>query len=231
MPARRSRLHRLLDALAKEQKRGSPARGGPTDPWHAILYENVVYLVDDDARERAFAVLKRHTRLDAAAINRCPDELLLEACGHGRMAQQQVGKLRVCAALFREVGDPRDLVRLPKAQARKALKRFPGIGDPGADKLLLLAGVEPVLALDSNGLRVLLRLGYGQEAKSYSTSYRSAQRAAMEELSAKTDVLVAAHATLRRHGKELCRQTAPSCRVCAVRRDCPSASAGAKHDA
>ena len=52
---------------------------------------------------------------------------------------------------------------MASTKARRALKRFPGIADPGADKLLLFAGVTPYLALDSNGLRVLLRLGYGEE--------------------------------------------------------------------
>ncbi|MEZ6038395.1 MAG: hypothetical protein R3F29_13005 [Planctomycetota bacterium] len=45
-------------------------------------------------------------------------------------------------------------------------------GDPGFDKLRAFAGVEAVLAVDSNGLRVLLRLGYGAEAKAYAQSYR-----------------------------------------------------------
>ncbi len=41
---------------------------------------------------------------------------------------------------------------------RKVLKRFPGIADPGADKILLLCGFSDAPALDSNGLRVLERL-------------------------------------------------------------------------
>ena len=43
------------------------------------------------------------------------------------------------------------------------LKKFPAIGDPGVDKILLLTRTEPVMALDSNGLRVLVRLGFGAE--------------------------------------------------------------------
>ena len=34
-------------------------------------------------------------------------------------------------------------------------------GEPGAEKVLLFSGSAPVLALDSNALRVLLRLGFG----------------------------------------------------------------------
>jgi len=215
--ARRTRLQRLLASL--------PAATGPRtrDPWHLILLENVVYLADDEARERAFRTLRRHTGLDAATIERCPDELLLAACSAGRMAEQQLRKLRECAALFRTVGDPRELVRLPVREAKKALRRFPGIGAPGADKLLLLAGAEAVLALDSNALRTLLRLGYGDEGRSYAQSYASAQRAAMAELPAKHDALVSAFVVLRTHGRSVCRNTRPACGVCVLRDDCPSA--------
>ena len=43
--------------------------------------------------------------------------------------------------------------------SEKALKRFPSIGDPGAEKILLFTRSYPVMALDSNGLRVLCRVG------------------------------------------------------------------------
>ena len=217
VPAARSRLQRLLARIE------APRAAIATDPWHLILLENVVYLADDDARGRAFATLRAHTDLDAKTIARCPDDVLLAACREGRMPEQQVRKLRECAALFDEAGDPRELVRLPPAQARKALRRFPGIGDPGADKLLLLAGAAPILAVDSNGLRVLLRLGYGQEAKSYAASYRAAQRAAMAELPAIARACIDAHRKLRRHGQLTCRRSAPHCTECVLRADCPSA--------
>ena len=62
---------------------------------------------------------------------------------------------------------------MPLARARRLLRRFPGIGEPGADKVLLFSRTQPVFALDSNGLRTLLRLGYGREVKSYPATYRS----------------------------------------------------------
>jgi endonuclease III len=215
--ARRTRLQRLIASLPDATV--SPTR----DPWHLILLENVVYLTDDETRERAFRTLREHTGLDAVTIERCPDELLLAACSPGRMAEQQMRKLRECAALFRTVGDPRELVRLPAREARKALRRFPGIGAPGADKLLLLAGAEAVLALDSNALRTLLRLGYGNEGTSYAQSYASAQRAAMAELPAQHDALASTFLALRAHGQSVCRNTRPACGACVFRDDCPSA--------
>ena len=55
-----------------------------------------------------------------------------------------------------------------------------------------------MLALDSNGLRVLFRLGYGDMARSYDGMYRSVQQAVTRELAADTNSLIRAHQLLRR---------------------------------
>jgi len=60
----------------------------------------------------------------------------------------------------------------------RALQQFPAIGVPGAERVLLLTGRLPVLAVDSNGLRVLTRIGYAHKLKDYARTYR-AVRAAM----------------------------------------------------
>ena len=105
--------------------------------------------------------------------------------------------------------------------SKRVLKEFPGIGDPGADKILLFCGADPVVALDSNGLRVLLRLGYGTEHQSYAKSYRSAVEAAASELPAKQAVRVRAYELLRHHGQTTCKHKAPACGACPLRKWCP----------
>jgi endonuclease-3 len=50
-------------------------------------------------------------------------------------------------------------------KAKKLLMRFPMIGEPGAEKILLFCGALAVLALESNGLRVLVRVGVAEERK------------------------------------------------------------------
>ncbi len=197
----------------------------PRDPWVQILWENVVYLADDAARGRALARLRRDTGLRAARIATAPDPVLAAACGEGRMAAQQVRKLRSCAMLCEEMGGPTAIVTADAKASRARVRRFPGIGVPGADRLLLFAGVVPAVALDSNGLRVLLRLGYGEEAKAYATSYRSAQRAAAAELPEDTEVRVDAFHRLRHHGQTVCR-VRPDCAGCALAPDCPGRVAG-----
>lgn len=114
----------------------------------------------------------------------------------------------------------RAVLALPEKQASKALRLFPGIGEPGAEKILLFCGVKPVLALESNGLRVFVRLGYGEEKKSYAATYRLAREAARRELKADVKTLQRAHLLLRRHGQELCRRSVPRCPECPVAGSC-----------
>jgi endonuclease III len=67
-----------------------------------------------------------------------------------------------------------------------------------------------------SGLRVLVRLGYGHEAKSYAATYRSAQEAAAVQLPPDVKKLTRAHLLLRHHGQTLCRRSKPRCEACPV---------------
>jgi endonuclease-3 len=64
----------------------------------------------------------------------------------------------------------KSVLKLPLPKAKKALQKFPGIGEPGAEKILLFTRTHPLMALESNGLRVLVRLGFGAEHKNYATT-------------------------------------------------------------
>ena len=58
---------------------------------------------------------------------------------------------------------------------RKKLKKFPGIAEPGADRILLFGKVAPVEAVPSNCPHVLVRIQLGLERENYSVTYREAQ--------------------------------------------------------
>jgi endonuclease III len=191
-------------------------------PWEMILWENVAYLADDEQRQEAFQTLKKRVGTDPGQILSASDEALLEVTRHGVMAEQFAEKLRKCAQIALEEfdGDLRPLLKLPLSKARKALQRFPGIGEPGAEKILVFSQTYPVLALESNGLRVLLRLGFGVEKKSYSTTYRLVQNAAEDGLDKDYSRLIEAHLLLRHHGQELCKRSKPECRKCPLAPDC-----------
>jgi endonuclease-3 len=104
-------------------------------------------------------------------------------------------------------------LREPVAKAKRALKYFPGIGEPGAEKILLFTGRQPLLAPDSNGLRVLVRLGLVREQKSYASTYAASHEAA-KALPPKPIVMQEAHLLLQQHGRTLCKRTAPRCEAC-----------------
>jgi endonuclease-3 len=191
-------------------------------PWEMILWENVAYLANDERRQAAFQTLKKRIGTEPTQVLSASDKALLEVTRHGIMADQFTEKLRKCAKIALEEfdGDLRPVLKLPIPKARKALQGFPGIGEPGAEKILAFSRTYPVLALESNGLRVLLRLGFGEEKKSYSTTYRLVQKAAWEGLDKDYTWLIQAHLLLRRHGQELCRRSEPMCDKCPLAANC-----------
>lgn len=214
-----ARLPRLLRSLRRLYGAPPPPI---TDPFAVVLYENVAYLANDDRRDEAFRMLREATGLSPARILAAPREKLLALARKGILAEDRVRRLRQAAEIAIEEfgGDLDEVVRRPVPQAMKALRRFPSIGEPGAEKILLFTGRVPVLALESNGLRALLRIGYGKEGSSYSASYRSAQRLAQEELPRTCRALIEARELLRRHGQVLCRRASPLCERCPIAGDC-----------
>jgi len=219
MPSR-SPLVRALDAL--EKLHGAPPAPPTRDPLELVLWENVAYLADDTRRAEAFRALKKRVGTRSEEVLAARGELLFEIGRAGIMPGGSAEKLRRTAAIALEQfgGDLKAVVKRPLPEARKALMKFPSLGAPGAEKILLLSGCHPVLALDSNGLRVLVRLGYGHEAKSYAATYRSAQEAAAAQLPPDVEKLTRAHLLLRHHGQTLCRRSKPLCEACPVAEVC-----------
>jgi endonuclease III len=211
---------KLVDKL--QQHYGAPAPPPSTDPLELIIWENIAYLANDKRRAEAFATLKQ-------SIGTRPEQIL--AAKHSALAA--IGKagilpdvsaeklLSIAKIAFEEFdSDLRSVLKKPLPQAKKALKRFPSIGDPGAEKILLLTRSYPVMAVDSNGLRVLCRVGFAEEQKNYSATYRSVQDAIREQLPRDYDLLIRAHQLLRQHGQELCKRSNPLCAECPVKSAC-----------
>ena len=148
-------LSALLDQL--EQADGPPDPVPSADGWELVLAENVAYLVDDQRRWRALAELRTTVGLAPEQIVAATEQVLRGiVTGPG----DRVQRLRRCAEL---------------AIAGAPWRAYPGIGQPGQDRIDLFTGSRPVFALDANALRVLTRLGYATPARSYSASYRQAQ--------------------------------------------------------
>jgi endonuclease-3 len=214
------RLARVIDAL--EALYGRPKPPAATDPFEQILLENVAYLTSDERRAKAWKHFKVDVGTNPAEILAAPRSKLLAIGSAGIVPAVTASKLRRIAEIALEEfgGDLRPVLQPPLREAKKALRKFPSIGEPGAEKILLFAGSHPVLALDSNGLRVLLRLGFGRQDKSYAKSYKSAQDAAAPVQPPSTAWLIRAHQLLRRHGRELCKTNHPRCEACPLRKRC-----------
>jgi endonuclease-3 len=221
-------LPEVIDRLGAHYGRPEPPH--LNGPWEMILWENVAYLVDDDRRRRAFRVLKKQIGIKPEQILSASDEALLAVTRHGIMPDQLAEKLRTCARIVLDQfdGDLRPVLGLPLTRAKKALQAFPGIGEPGAEKVLLLTRTHQFFALESNGLRVLIRLGFGKEQMAYSTTHRLIQKAVAGELRDDYSWLIEAHFLLRQHGQELCKRAAPGCAKCPLGADCFYHLSGAK---
>ena len=208
---------------ALEKLHGRPKPSLPRNPFQWILWENVAYLVDDERRELAYRALEKKVGLAAERIAKAPAKALREVTALGGMhPDARVDRLREIAeiALAEDSPDLAHVLGLPPAKARKILRKFPSIGAPGADRILLLGGALAELPLESNGLRVVLRLGYGEEGSSYAASYRSALAALAPELPKDVAWLAKAHHLLRAHGKTVCRITARDCDACPLTERC-----------
>lgn len=221
MPKARKSFQNIIDKLREHY--GEPEPPQVTDPMGMILLENVAYLASDERRHQAFNALRERVGLTPPEILMAHEETMLDVARLGGMLPAgRVEKLRRIAQISLQEfdGDLDKVLKQPPAQAKKSLRTFPGIGEPGAEKILLFSRARPILALDSNGLRVLLRLGYGEEKKSYSSTYRSAQEAVEGESKKDLDWLIEAHQLLRRHGQELCKTSRPLCSRCPLKSSC-----------
>ena len=124
-------------------------------------------------------------------------------------------------------GDLRAGLAGPLSKVRQALKRFPNIADPGADRILLFGGIAPVPAVPSNCPHVLVRIQRGQERDNYGVTYREAQEAIEAEIPKNFDARTRAYLLVKRHGQTVCKRSNPECALshqlflCFLRRQTP----------
>jgi len=121
-------------------------------------------------------------------------------------------------------GDLRAALAGPVPKARKLLKSFHGIADPGADRILLFAGISPIAAVPSNCAGVLLRILRKAAGENYCATYREEQRVIASELPETFDARTRAYLLLKRHGQQLCKRNNPKCPECLLRPHCAYAA-------
>jgi endonuclease III len=203
---------------------GPPRKPVSRDPFRLILYEQVGYLASEPVRRAAYRRLEKEVGLTATAILQAPAGALeaITRAGGAIAAPLRATRLRKSAELVRRKwdGDLNKALALPLNQARRALAEFPMIGKPGADRILAETGAYPVFGPDSNGLRVLVRLGFATEQRSYDATYRAVQIAVGTQLGTSAAWLATAQEQIRRLGQEVCRRSTPLCDVCPLALRC-----------
>lgn len=213
-------LRAAIAKLAPLYPTGKPL----SDPLAILVWENIGYLIDDARRAELFAEFEKRIGLAANQLANAPMPVLTDIAKRGGMhPQKRAGRLREIGALAISACDgdvPGALRALPLAKARTLLKKFPSVGDPGADRILLFAGIAARPSVESNGLRALVRLGFVAEQKSYAQTYKAAGAVLLRELGADAERLQRAYVVLREHGKALCKRAAPICEPCPLDRAC-----------
>ncbi len=195
----------------------------PTDPYLFLVWWHCGYPASDAACSRGWEALNREVGVEPQDLLAASPAKLAQALKPGGMVPElRAMRLKQVAARVKDVfgGDLRSGLVGSLTQVRKELKKFPGVADPGADRILLFAGLAPVAAVPSNCVHVLVRLQRGQERENYGVNYREAQREIEAEISEKFDARIRAYLLLKRHGQDLCKRTKPKCEKCPVSGAC-----------
>ena len=218
-------LNEILDRLEKFYGPQEPLF--PVDPYEFLVWWYCGYPASDAACSRGWNSLTRDLGIDPNKLLRATPAKLAAAIKPGGMVPElRAQHLRELAFRVENEfgGDLRAALVGPVSKARKVLKSFHGIADPGADRILLFAGLSPVAAVPSNGTGVLLRILTKTESKNYSAAYREEQRAIASELPETFDARARAYLLLKHHGQQLCKRTNPKCTKCPLRPHCAYAA-------
>jgi len=214
-----SRLSGVLDRLERQYGKVKP--GTPQDAYGMIIYANCGYPANDSTCGKGFEALKKRVGIAPEQILAASEKELAGVLRHGGIFPElRATRLKEIAARVqsRFGGDLNAAIH--GSEARKILKQFPTIGDPGADKILLFTKTAPIAAVPSNCVHVPLRLGFGKAQKNYAAEYHSAQEAIRSELLEDRAELLRTYLLLQRHGQELCKRSRPKCAVCPITDHC-----------
>jgi endonuclease-3 len=226
------KLASVLDRL--EKRYGKQNAVGPTSPYEMILFANCGYPATDTSCAKGYEPLKAEVGTKPDQILNSPSSKLAELTKAGGMFPElRAERLKLIARIANENfgGDLKwaleTLIKEDKTlggkrlrRAKGALKEFPVIGEPGADKILLFSGMAPVAAVPSACTGVPQRILFGYEDKNYGKGYRAAQEAIAAEVPEKFEARQRAYLLLKKHGQEICKRTKPKCEICPVSSQC-----------
>ncbi|MBV8904374.1 MAG: hypothetical protein JOZ22_12125 [Acidobacteriia bacterium] len=214
----------VLELLAQlEQFYGSQQAAWPTDPYEFLLWWHCGYPASDRNCARGWEQLNQQIGIKPERILEAGVARLSRALKAGGMVAELRAQrvLQIASRAVNEFGgDLRAGLRGPIPAIRKTLKKFPNIGDPGADRILLFGGISPVAAVPSNCPQVLARMVRGRERETYNAQYSEAQELLEDAVPRTFDARQRAFLLLKCHGQSLCKRSAPRCDGCPVRSGC-----------
>lgn len=218
-------IPRLLDRLEKFYGRQEP--GFPVDPYEFLVWWYCGYPASDRACGKGWEQLTNRVGVQPEQLLKAtPAKLAAALAAGGLFPDLRAERLKETAlrTLNEFGGDLRALLTGPISQARKTLKSFHSIADPGADRILLFAGIAPIAAVPSNCVHVLIRILRGKEAQNYSANYREAQRLIAAAVPETLEARTRAYLLLKQHGQTLCKGTRPKCEACPLASKCAYAN-------
>jgi endonuclease III len=219
------RITDILDSL--ESNYGALDPAAPTDPYEFLIWWHCGYPASEERCSKGWASLTREIGIAPKQLTNASTAKLVRALKAGGMVPDlRAARLKEIAERVQEEygGDLRSaLSRLSAPQARKALKAFPGIGNPGADRILLFSRLSPVAAVPSACPYVLVRVLQGPEGQKYVAIYAAAQQM-LNTLPATFDERIRGYLLVARHGHELCKRSIPLCDRCPLRARCAFAN-------
>jgi endonuclease-3 related protein len=211
-------LTTVVEILRKHY--GRPLGPPSSDLFELILLENVAYLASPERKRLAFEKLKMTVGTQPLQIQSAQESLLKNVAAYGIIQKVTMSKLRECARIAIETfaGNVNVLLDETSERAVKQLQAFPSISKPSAEKILLFSNKLVALAPESNGIRVLARIGLIQEQKSYRKMYK--ETGVLSVCSKKTKAFREANLLLQLHGRSLCRRKNPRCADCPLQNAC-----------
>jgi endonuclease III len=211
----------LLDRL--EAFHGPQEPCWPVDPYEFLVWWHCGYPASDATCARGWQALKKEVGIEPRKLLAASQPKLAHALKAGGMVPE-VRAMRLQQIAQRVVnefgGDLNAGLVGPLKDVRKILKKFPGIADPGADRILLFGRIAPIAAVPSNCAHVLARIHFGLEGENYSVTYRDAQSLIEKEVPAQFHARSRAYLLLKEHGQKLCKRNNPKCAECPVRTAC-----------
>lgn len=221
MPRVALTLPKLLDKLEKFYGQQEPC--WPVDPYEFIVWWHCGYPASAKTCNRGWEKLRAEVGIEPSDLLAATPRKLADALKPGGMVPElRAQRLKEIAMRVHDQlgGDLSAALFGSLDEARKSLKKFPGIADPGADRILLFAGISPIAAVPSNCPHVLVRILRGKERENYGVNYREAQEAIAAGVTETMDARTRAYLLLKRHGQEICKSTKPKCEGCPVNASC-----------